>query len=125
MSRNVRLQLILLSMLAGAVGSATAEDGMVEETPGWVQVAEQPPIVEPQAGEQPPGFTSIQDEVGSENSLPQPPVLEEHFELPKTETVPDVFEEAVSGRRYNDSGWYSTPEWGGMTWRPGSGGRLW
>ena len=124
MSRNVRTLLVLLQILVGIESSLSAEDGGIEGTSGWVQVAEQPAIAGPQAGEQPPGIPSIQDENGFDTSLPQPPALEEHFELPKTEAVPDVFEEAVSGRRYNDSGWYSTPDWGGMTWRPGSGGRF-
>jgi hypothetical protein len=127
MSRNVRLLMILLSMLASIGASSAAEDGLPEETPGWIRVAEQPAIAEPIViapivAEEPLVPISIQHEAGSETLLPQLPPLEENFEFPMVEAPPEVFEEAVSGRHYNDAGWFSKPNWGSMTWRPGSGG---
>lgn len=41
-----------------------------------------------------------------------------------TETLPDEEDDAIPGRPYNGSGWYSKPSWGGMNWRTGSGNRF-
>ena len=129
MSGDVRLLMMLLSILASLGSSASAEDGAMEETPGWVRVAEprvvaEPNVINPIVAEQPLLPISIQVEAGSENSLQLLPPLDENFELPRVETPTDIFEEAVAGRSFNDSGWYSAPNWGTMTWRPGSGGRF-
>lgn len=131
MSQFLRPLMIVLAILVSFGSNSSAEDELFAEPERWVptgerQVLEIPDFVEPEA------IANLdQDDAGPDSSPRELPTSEEILEPVETsplehviEDVEDVLDGGIDGRPFNGSGWYSTPSWSSMMWRPGSGDRF-
>ena len=126
MSQYLRLLMIVLVMLAGIAGRSSAAEGPAEETEGWFPTGERRVIEAPEPAEEEAASEPIQDDAGPGFSTLDLPTSEEILEPQETETdaLDDIVGSRIDGRPFNSSGWYSTPDWSSMMWRPGSGNRF-
>jgi|GEM_PF-6509624 len=130
MSRILRYPIIALLMLATIESSSSAEDDTVEKSDKWVPSREKHTSKKPEDVFQKPVIDAVQIDIDSNKPLHELIEPAKILEPSETNSLPDVVEETagrlskIPGRPYNASGWYSAPDWGSTTWRPGRGNRF-